>query len=181
MTPLRIAVLAALVLTLSPTPQAQTDPADIPEPPTEHLARFAPFLGTYAHTMDYAGQEWAGTLDVRPAVKGWYVEWEINTQSGPIDRQLRLLMTWDHEAERYRIWRFETLDPLPPDVNEGAGHFEDDAFVMEWALPAPDGAPGTFRNRVRMEGADTLVIVTEGERASGEVQQIGVTTAQRRR
>lgn len=167
MTALRIAAFVALSLSLSPAAQAQSDPSNVPEPPTEHLARLEPFLGAYAHTMDYAGQEWAGTLDVRPAVKGWYVEWEINTQSGPIDRQLRLLVTWDREAERYRIWRFETLDPLPPGANEGAGHFEGDEFVMEWAMAAPDGEPGTFRNRVRMEGADTLVIVTEGEGASG--------------
>lgn len=181
MTTLRIAAFAALVLAFVPSASAQTDPTSIPKPPAEQLARLAPFLGDYSQTMDYAGQAWAGTLAIRPAVKGWYVEWEINTRSGPIDRQLRLLVTWDREAEKYRIWRFETLPPLPAGANEGTGRFDGDEFLMEWAMPAPDGEMGTFRNRARMTAADTLTIVTEGERASGEVRRIGVTTAVRRR
>ncbi|MCI0432885.1 MAG: hypothetical protein L0271_04450 [Gemmatimonadetes bacterium] len=54
--------------------------------------------------------------------------------------------------------------------------------MMEWDEPTPDGKPGIFRNRVRMEAPDTLVIVTEGQRTSGEggVVRIGVTTARRR-
>lgn len=174
----RIAALA--VIAFAQGTQAQTDPSNIPQPPTDALVRFQPFLGTYTVTGNFAGQEWAGTLDVRPAVKGWYVEWEFNVHSGPIDRQLRLLMTWDAGAEQYRIWRFETLPPLPSGTAEGTGWFKGDEFVMEWAMPAPDGEAGTIRNRVQMEAADTLVIVTEGERASGDIQRIGVTTARRR-
>ncbi len=176
----RAFVTLLLLLVLSNAAQAQTDPSNVPQPPTDALARLKPFLGTYTVTGNYAGQEWSGTIDVRPAVKGWYVEWEINVHSGPIDRQLLLLMTWDREKEQYRIWRFETQDQVSKP--EGTGKFSADEFLMEWAMPAPDGEPGIFRNRVTMEDADTLVIVSEGERASskGKAQRIGVFTARRR-
>lgn len=179
---LAVRVAATAVVTFTSLAHAQVDPNNIPEPPTSELARLQPFLGTYSVTGSYLGRDWAGSLDVRPAVKGWYVEWEFNVHSGPIDRQLRTLMTWDQEADQYRIWRFATTPPEPSDRVEGTGRFEADEFVMEWREPAPDGTPGIFRNRVRMEGPDTLVIVSEGERTSGQggVVQIGVTTARRR-
>jgi hypothetical protein len=177
---IRIAAIAAIALPA--LAQAQMDPGNIPQPPSAELMRLQHFLGTYSVTGTYGGQVWAGSLDVRPAVKGWYVEFEINVHSGPVDRQLRMMITWDRETERYRIWRFETTPPEPRDRAEGTGRFEGSEFVMEWNLPAPDGEPGTFRNRVQMEGTDTLVIVSEGARASapGDVVRIGVTTAQRR-
>lgn len=173
-------ITALAVMLFAQVAYAQVGPSRIPEPPTDALARFQPFFGTYTVSGNYFGQEWRGTLDVRPAVKGWYVEWEINVHSGPIDRQLRMLMTWDMKSEQYRIWRFETLPPEPSDRAEGSGWFEGDEFVMEWVMPAPDGEPGIFRNRVQMETADILVMVSEGERASGDIQRIGVTTARRR-
>jgi len=176
-TTLALVILAGFWVPL----EAQTNRNDIPKPPAEALARLDPFLGEYNQTMDYAGQDWAGTIGVRPAVKGWYVEWEINTVSGPIDRQLRLLMTWGRHVEQFRVWRFETLDPLPAGTDEGVARLEADELVMEWSMPAPDGSPGTFRNRVRMQGSDTLVIVTEGQPDGGEVHRIGVTTAVRNR
>lgn len=177
---IRIMMLAACAF--AQVGNAQLDPNNIPQPPTEALARLQPFFGTYTVTGKHAGREWAGTLDVRPAVKGWYVEWVFNVHSGPIDRQLRMLMTWDRDSDRYRIWRFATVPPAPAGRAEGTGRFTGKEFVMEWAEPAPDGEPGTFRNRAKMEDADTLVIVSEGERASaeGEIHRIGVTTARRR-
>ena len=177
---IRFAAIATLALPA--VLHAQVDPDHIPEPPTAELRRLQPFLGSYSVTGTYADLEWVGSLDLRPAVKGWYVEFEINPHSGPIDRQLRMLITWDPEAEEYRIWRFETTPPAPRGEVEGTGRFEGGEFVMEWAMPTPDGQPGMFRNRMRMEGSDTLVIVSEGERANGQggVVRIGVTTARRR-
>jgi hypothetical protein len=126
------------------------------------------------------GEEWIGSLDLQPAVKGWYVEWEINVYSGDIDRQLRMFITWDREEEEYRIWRFETLPPAPRDRPEGTGRFEGDDFVMEWNEPTPWGEPGLLRNRLILDDPNTLRIVTEGEPLGGDVVIVGVTTARRR-
>jgi hypothetical protein len=158
---------------------AQTDPDNIPQPPSAELARLDPFLGSYEVTSDYSDQQFLGTLELRPAVKGWYVEWEINVQSGSIDRQLRMFITWDRELQTYRIWRFETLPPAPSERAEGIGRFEGDEFVMEWNEPTPWGQPGLFRNRLKMDDPNTLIIISEGEPLGGEVVEIGVTTARR--
>jgi hypothetical protein len=110
-------------------------------------------------TADYFDMQWVGTLELRMAVKGWYVEWEINVQSGPIDRQLRMFITWDPDMETYRVWRFETLPPAPLERSEGVGRFEGEAFVMEWDPPTPWGVPGLFRNILRFEDDKTLLVV----------------------
>lgn len=182
-------LIAVCLLLTVPMVQAQPRSGDAPPPgpsaaaPTEALAPFAPFLGLYSFSGDWEGRPYRGTLEIKPAVKGWYVEWVINVHAvreadGPLDRQLRMLTTWDRFAEQYRIWRFETNNPLP--MGGGTARFEDDSFIMEWCAPAPDGTMGTFRNRVLMNSPDEIEIVSEGERDGGAVEQIGVGTGQRR-
>jgi hypothetical protein len=175
-------MLAVAIIVLAQPVWAQTDPANIPEPPTAEMMRLQPFLGSYTVSGQYLGMDWAGSLDLRPAVRGWYLEWEINVHSGPIDRQLRMMITWDAAVGHYRIWRFETAPPFPAATAEGTGRLENGEFVMEWDDVSPDGRPGTFRNRLRMEGSATLVVITEAEPASGEggIMRIGVTTGRRR-
>lgn len=161
---------------------AQMDPGNVPKPPAAELAKLRPFLGLYEQTMDFAHLAWSGTLEVVPAVKGWYVEWIINTHhENRIDRQLRMLMTWDRRLGKYRIWRFATLDP--EEGLEGEARFEGSELIMEWQSRdprTPERVPVLYRNRVRMNGPDELVIVTEAKRPDGKVEQIGVTTARRR-
>lgn len=142
----------------------QMDPGDPPEPPVERLAALQPFLGLYSHADQTFGPlgPWAGTLEVKPAVKGWYVEWVINTHHRAIDRQNRMIMTWDEKLGRYRVWRFETTPQLPRGVVEGSARFVGDTLVMEWEdFPGPRGGTGTYRNRAFMDGADELVIITD--------------------
>lgn len=169
--------LAALLL-VAPAPlAAQLDTLDVPEPPTAQLAALEPFFGSYVHTENtYAGiGPWRGTLDVGPAVKGWYVEWVINARYGPIDRQARFLVTWDDALGRYRAWRFDTNPQDPPGSVEGTGRLEDGELVVEWkGVPGPEGQRGTFRDRFRMEGPDQLVIVTEVDPEGGRTVQLGV-------
>ena len=158
----------------------QTDTRNVPKPPTAELEKFRPYFGLYEHTGDFAGLEWNGTLEIIPAVKGWYVEWVINTHHAQaIDRQLRMFITWDRTLEKYRIWRFETLNPQPPEAAEGEARFDGDQLVMEWHWKDRDGEPGIYRNRVSINGPE-LVIVTEFERASGRIQELGVLRARRR-
>lgn len=158
-------LLALLFLAVAPADaRPQVDPDNPPAPPTERLAELQRFLGMYAHT----DQRWAGvgpftgTLEVRPAVNGWYTEWIIDTHHRSIDRQLRMLVTWDHGLERYRVWRFETLPQQPPGTVEGSARFVGDTLVMEWeGVPGPRGGTGTFRNRAYMDGPDALVIISD--------------------
>jgi len=32
------------------------------------------FLGTYNATAEFAKLKWSGTLEIKPAIKGWYIE-----------------------------------------------------------------------------------------------------------
>lgn len=157
--------LCVLAMSIAvPEALSQTDAENPPEPPVERLAALHPFFGLYAHSdQHYANVgPWAGTLEVGPAVKGWYVEWVINTHHGPIDRQLRMIMTWDEELQRYRVWRFETTPQQPPGTVEGEARFVGDTLVMEWEdVPGPGGGAGTFRNRAFMDGPDELVIISD--------------------
>ena len=183
--------LATLALVTSPLCLAQAPSEYVPTPdalppsappPTEALTRFASFLGLYEFTGDFSGEPYQGTLEVKPAVKGWYVEWVINIyvedEDRQYDRQLRMLTTWDRFAEQYRIWRFETNNPIV--MGEGKAFFEGDQFIMEWRRPAPDGEMGIFRNRITMKKPGEIVIISEGERDSGGKEQIGVGTGKRR-
>ena len=158
-----LACLLTLVLVASEA-DAQVDAEHPPQPPVERLAALEPFVGFYTH----ADQRWmdvgpfAGTLEVRPAVKGWYVEWVIDTHHRAIDRQLRMIMTWDENQGHYRVWRFETLPQQPPGTVEARARFVGDTLVMEWeGVPGPRGGAGTFRNRAFMDGPDELVIISD--------------------
>lgn len=184
----RFTLLVTCALLIHPVCWAQTH-SNAPQlrepgsPPTTELAKFEPFLGLYEFSGDFASHPYRGTLEIKPAVKGWYVEWIINVHSvrekdPDVDRQLRMLTTWDRLAKQYRIWRFETGTPLL--MGGGDAHFNGDEFIMEWRTTAPNGTPGTFRNRVTMKTPNEFVIVSEGERDDGTIEQIGVGKGSRR-
>ena len=161
---------------------AQLDPDNLPQPPADELAALEQFFGSYEHSDQvWAGLgPWQGTLDVGPTVKGWYVEFVINTRFGPIDRQLRMLTTWDAELGRYRVWRFETTPQSPPGTVEADAWFEGDDFIMEWRdTRGPDGGRGIFRNRISLQGADELVIETRVEPDWGDPIHLGTWTSRR--
>lgn len=162
-----LAVLACLLtgcLIVGPS-RAQLNSAHPPQPPTERLAALAPFFGLYTHRdAEWRGVgRFNGTMQVRPAIKGWYVEWIVDTQSGIIDRERRMFITWDARLERYRVWGFETTPQDPPGSVEGTARFVGDTLVMVWkGVPGPPGRPAaTYRNRMYMAGPDELVTVTD--------------------
>lgn len=155
-----------LVVGLAAAPgRAQMDPEQPPEPPSERLAALQPFFGLYAHRdAEWRGVgRFTGTMQIGPAIKGWYVEWVIDTQSGAIDRERRMLITWDQKLGSYRVWGFETTPQTPPGTVEGTARFRGDTLVMEWeGITGPPGAPpATYRNRLYMAGPDELVTVTD--------------------
>jgi acetyl esterase/lipase len=170
-------VLAAALVACMPTGPGTTATQSVPGSPVEHMARLQPFLGAHATVMESGEQESLGTLEVRSALRAEYVEWHMTSAVG--GWHLRFLMTWDTQAGRYRIWRFDTRGLQPPGENEGVARFIDGELVMEWSMPAPDGRPATFRNRIRMVSDDTLVMVTERELRDGEIRHLVRTTAHR--
>lgn len=59
---------------------AQADTTSFPAPPVEKLGALRPSLGLYVHTDSYWEDTgpWRGTLEVRPPLKGWYVEFVVD-------------------------------------------------------------------------------------------------------
>ena len=55
--------------------------------------------------MDRNGQKLPGTMEIKPAVGGWYIERIDYTRSGDgkIDSETRSLITWDPALGYYRI------------------------------------------------------------------------------
>ena len=169
MTPKRAVLLALSWVAAgglaAPAARAQMSADHLPEPPTARLAALRPFFGLYTHR----NAEWRdvgrfnGTMKVGPAIKGWYVEWVVDTQSDAIDRERRMFITWDEELGHYRVWGFETTPQDPPGAVEGTARLVGDTLVMEWeGMRGPPGAPPfTYRNRMYMAGPDELVTVTE--------------------
>lgn len=175
---LRFTTACGVLAVAAGTPAAaQTDTANVPRPPAAELAALERFFGTYQHSNSfYMGVgPFQGTLEVRPAIKGWYVEMIIDTRYGPIDRELRMLMTWDASLRHYRVWRFETTPQSPPGTIEAEARFVGDVLVMEWKHSrGPNGERGTFRNRIFMDGPDVLVTRSEAEPEGRGVVTLGV-------
>lgn len=156
----------------------QTDPNT--KPPTEKLKVFEPYFGKYEQTMNYAGRKWSGTMEIKPIIKGWYVDWTILTKSedNKIDREYHMLVTYDTTINKYRIWRFETL---PPNNNEISLSTKGTDIIVEMKVPhldGPNGPPVIFYNRYSKPASDQIKIVTEFHSIDGKVlEEIGVTTA----
>jgi hypothetical protein len=83
-------------------------------PPAE-LGRFAPFLGSYTAAVDWPSRnlKWEGSLELASTIKGWYVESNLIKETAGPHRHWRLLITWDPNQKKYRVWRFETSPPRP--------------------------------------------------------------------
>ncbi len=170
--------MLSLILLGTFSAMAQVNPNNVPKPPADELKKFEPFLGKYDQTMDYAGLKWSGTLEFKPAIKGWYIERIIltKTDDGKIDREYRSMITYDKNLKDYRVWGFETL---PPNYVEHTIRFEGNDFIEEWEVKMRDGSKSTHRSRFTMTDKDELRILTENQDATGKIKQIGVTRAKR--
>jgi hypothetical protein len=174
----KIPLFAVLCLIILKT-FGQTDPNNVPKPPTEQLKIFAPYFGKYKQTMNYAGIKWRGTMEVKPIIKGWYVDWTILTKSedNRIDREYHLLVTWDSALNKYCTWRFETL---PHNNNEITLSTDGADIILEMKLPPlePSGKAEIFYNRYSKPSNNEIKIVSEIHSSDGKVtEQIGITTA----
>lgn len=159
----------------------QTDPDNVPKPPTEKLKIFEPYFGSYEHTMEYGGLKFKGTMEVKPIIKGWYVDWTIltKTEDEKIDREYHMLVTWDDAQNKYRVWRFETT-PHEIDSDDISLRTEGTDIIVEAKVIAPNGNPAIFYNRYTMPDKNQVEIITEGRNLEGQkMVHIGTTTATR--
>ncbi len=169
-------VLSFLLTSIS---VGQVDPNNVLKPPIDKLKIFAPYFGTYRQTMNYAGIKWNGTMEIKPIIKGWYVDWTILTKSedNKIDREYHMLVTYDTIMNKYRVWRFETL---PHNNNEITLTTQGTDIIVEMKLPPlePNGKPEIFYNRYTKPTSNEIKIISEIHSLDGKVtEQIGVTTA----
>jgi hypothetical protein len=156
---------------------AQTDPNNVPQPPTAELRKFDPFLGKYQVSGDFANLPWSGTLEFKPAIKGWYIEQVILVKTEGIDREFRILATWDKNVQKYRLWGFQTL-PIMPD-NGGEIRFEGDEMITEWVSVRPDGSQVKSSNRYRFVSKDELEVLSYRQVGNGPKADIGFLKGKR--
>ena len=173
--------LLSLFSFLTLTVFGQTDPNRIPKPPTEKLKIYEPFFGKYNMTSDYSGIIFNGTIEIKPVIKGWYIEQTILVKSSDnrIDREFRMMVTYDSIQNKYRVWRFETL---PPIGSETTLRTEGNDIILEAKFPplTPGGQEEIFYNRYTMVTPDSMRIVSEVRSPEGKlIEQVGVSTATR--
>jgi hypothetical protein len=147
--------------------------------PTVELDKLQHFLGKYTTIMDRNSQKLHGTMEINPAVGGWYIE-RINytkSEDGKIDSEIRSLITWDPALKHYRIWRFVQL--TPQEKHDGVGRFEGDVFIEEYEFEGTNKGQQILRNRITMPNKDEMRIVNEIQSSDGKVTLRGVIIAKR--
>ena len=171
----RTSVILSALLTVGTICFPQTDPKNVPQPPTAELAKFDPFLGKYEVSGDFANLPWAGSLELREVIKGWYIEQIILVKTGGIDREFRILATWDKNLQKYRLWGFQTL----PMMLEGEVRFQGDEMTTEWVSVRPDGSHARSTNRYRFVSKDELEILSYRQVGNGPTEKIGFLKGKR--
>jgi ketosteroid isomerase-like protein len=174
---LRIGAILSASLAVGVICLAQTDPKSVPQPPTAELRKFDPFLGKYKVSGDFANLPWAWTLELKRAIKNWYIEQIILIKTEGIDREFRILATWDKNVQKYRLWGFQTL----PTVIENGGEirFEGDEMITQWVSPRPDGSQVTSSNRYKFVSKDELEILSYRQAGGGPMEKIGFLKGKR--
>lgn len=171
------ALVLALLMTpdAAPAQTARTDPRRIP--PAAQLGLLKPFLGEYEVTMTQQNRVLTGTMEIKTAINGFYIERTNITKStdGAIDSEIRSFITWDPALGSYRIWRFVAL--LPQRKHDGVGRFEGQEFIEEYDIEGV--TPQVLRNRVTMVGTDQIRIVNEIQHADGRISLRGVIVGRR--
>ena len=177
---MKFSFLFAAILLLSTVLFAQqdsTDPRRIK--PTEQLERLKRYIGEFSLIMDQSNRKLTGMIKTEFVVKGWYIERTITskTDDGTIDSEIRCLITWDPNINRYRIWRFVPLSPIAK--HDGVGWFDGDTFIEEYEFDPSDTKRKLLRNRITMTNADEIKIVNEIEDNTGKISIRGIITAKR--
>jgi|SRR5579859_733871 len=171
----KTALLLSTFMAICAVSLGQTNAQNVPQPPSAELQKFEPFLGKYKVSGDYANLPWAGTLELNKVIKGWYIEQIIRIKSPGIDREFWVLATWDKNAQKYRLWGFQTL----PSQIEGDVRFEDDEMITVFTYPVADGQKATSTNRYKFVGNNELLVTSYRQVGNGPVEKIGTLTGKR--
>jgi hypothetical protein len=174
-TSLKINCCLILMLVFPTICLPQTNPKNVPQPPTDELKKFDPFLGKYNVSGDFANVQWAGTLELKRVIKGWYIQQIILVKTEGIDREFWLLATWDKSTQKYRLWGFQTL----PFTLEGDIRFDGDEMITEWVSVRPDGTKVNDSNRYRLTSNGQLEIASYRQVGNEPVTKIGFLTGER--
>ncbi len=174
---LKTSSFVILILVLPTICFPQTDPKNVPQPPAVELKKFDPFLGKFNVSGEFAKLQWTGTLELKRAIKGWYIEQTILVKTDGIDREFRTLTTWDKNAKKFRMWRFQTLPPEKS--NEGEIRFDGDEMITEWVSIRPDGRQVILSNRYRMVSKDQLEILSYAQIGKEPLTKIGLLRGKR--
>src|SRR5205823_8564730 len=97
---------------------------------------------------------WTGKVVIKPAVEGWFVQWQFLVSSNGKNRENRWMVTYDPKTTRYRIWRFETA-PLLPNP-EGEALWDGGKFITRWDFINRKGAKGIYQNTLWINSAGEL-------------------------
>jgi hypothetical protein len=176
-TMLKTNVFLVLMIVLPTICFSQTDPKNVPQPPTVELKKFDPFLGRFNVSGEFAKLRWTGTLECKRAIKGWYVELTILIKTEGIDREFLTVTTWDKNAQKFRMWRFQTL-PVEQS-NEGEIRFEGNEMITQWVSVSSDVSQAILSNRYRKVSDDQIEILSYMQVGNGPVTKIGVLTGKR--
>ena len=176
MKPLLTRAIVTVLLASCALSTAQINPKNVPQPPTAELSKFDPFLGKYEVSGDFANLPWAGTLELKKVIKGWYIQQTILVKSPGIDREFWILATWDETRQNYPLWGFQTL-PLP--AIDGEVRFDGDEMITQWTSLRPDGTQMKSSNRYRFVSKDEMDIVSYRQAGDGALEKIGFLKGKR--
>ena len=166
-----VCAAAIALLMTSSTCYGQIDPKNVPKPPATELSKFDPFLGKYEVAGSFAKLPWAGTLEWKKVIKGWYVEQIILIKSAEIDREFWILTTWDNAAHKYPAWGYQTMpERLPSDAEV---RFEGKDMITQWSSRRPDGSVSKLSNLYRFDTNGELGIWSYRQVENGPKEQIG--------
>lgn len=140
---------AASLSLLSAMAAAQAGPP--PKEVADQLKKLAPYLGEYTVNMNWQGIESTGKSVWQLDIEGWIVKVQfLLTDTEGNKRENRLLITYDADMKKFRIWRFETMGILPEP--EGTIRFEGTDLITEWNMTNPYGVKGIYQNVIRLKG-----------------------------
>lgn len=95
---MKTSLVLSAFLALCTSTLSQTNVKGVPQPPSAELQKFESFSGKYEVSGDYANLPWTGTLELKKAIKTWYVEPIIQVNLPGIDREFRVLTPLDSSA-----------------------------------------------------------------------------------
>lgn len=150
-----------------------------PQAIKDALAKFEPYMGYYACEAIFNGA-WKGDMIVKSSIEGWYVEWTFLLK-GPKGehRENRMMITYDPQEKRYRVWRFET--GMPPKNAEGEVIFQGAKLLLNWRLRRYPRVEGIYRNIYTLVGEDVIEVTSEFSSRSGPTERVGITVARRKK